>query len=104
MGSQARQARMCRSEQTKDSEEGQEVEEKLRRTTRFMQEVKKIGASIKKEDHLLVKGRVMQIIAELEDIKDILVDSVRDKLSPRQLSVLDSDWEELDTDPSVQFF
>ena len=30
------------------------------------------------------------------------MDSVKDKLSPRQLSVLDQ--EELDTDPSVQFF
>ena len=95
---------MCRSEQNKDGEEGQEVEEKLGRTTRYMQEVKKISASMKKEDLLLVKRRVMQIIAELEDIRDILMDSVKDKLSPRQLSVLDINQDELETDPSVQFF
>merc|ERR1712098_74938 len=65
--------------------------------------VKKIGASMKEEDILLVKRRVMQIIAELEDIRDILLDSVKDSLSPRQLSVLDKEEEEL-TDPSVQFF
>ena len=46
---------MFRSEQNNDGEEGQEVEEKLGRTTRYMQEVKKIGASMKKEDLLLVK-------------------------------------------------
>jgi len=95
---------MCRSEQAKDGNEGQEVEEKLGRTTRYMQEIKKIGTSMKNEDLLLVKRRVMQIIAELEDIRDFLVDSVKDKLSPRQLSVLDDDQEELDKDPSVQFF
>ena len=95
---------MCRSEQNKDGEGGQEVEEKLGRTTRYMQEVKKIGESMKKEDFLLVKRRVMQIIAELEDIRDILMDSVKDNLSPRQLSVLEIDQEELDKDPSVQFF
>ena len=95
---------MCRSEQNKDGEEGQEVGEKLGRTTRYMQEVKKISASMKKEDLLLVKRRVIQIIAELEDIRDILMDSVKDKLSPRQLSVLDIDQDQLDKDPSVQFF
>merc|ERR1712002_625605 len=68
-----------------------------------MEEVKKIGASMKEEDILLVKRRVMQIIAELEDIRDILLESVKDSLSPRQLSVLDKEEEEL-TDPSVQFF
>ena len=95
---------MCNGEQNNNGDEGQGVEEKLGRTTRYMREVKKIGASMKNEDILLVKRRVMQIIAELEDIRDILMDSVRDKLSPRQLSVLDIDQEEVDTDPSVQFF
>ena len=93
---------MFRNEQNKDGEEGQEVEEKLGWTTRYMQEVKKIGSSMNTEELSLVKRRVMQIIAELEDIRDILMASVKDKLSPRQLSVLDQ--EELDTDPSVQFF
>ena len=95
---------MCNGEQNNLGDEGQGVEEKLGRTTRYMREVKNISASMKKEDILLVKRRVMQIIAELEDIRDILMDSVRDKLSPRQLSILDIDQEEVDTDPSVQFF
>ena len=77
---------MCRSENIRDGDEGQKLEERLGRTTRFMQEVKKIGVTLKKEDIELVKRRMMQILAELQDIKDILLDSVKDKLSLRQLS------------------
>ena len=95
---------MCRSEQNKDDDEGQKVEEKLGRTTRYMHEVKEIGVSMKEEDLRLVKRRLVQIVAELQDIRDTLMDSVKDKLSPRQMSVLDIDQEELETDPSVQFF
>ena len=95
---------MCRSENIRDGDEGQKLEERLGRTTRFMQEVKKIGVTLKKEDIELVKRRMMQILAELQDIKDILLDSVKDKLSPRQLSVLDINQEELETDPSLEYF
>jgi hypothetical protein len=95
---------MCRSEQNKDDDEGQKVEEKLGRTTRYMHEVKEIGVSMKEEDLRLVKRRLVQIVAELQDIRDTLMDIVKDKLSPRQMSVLDIDQEELETDPSVQFF
>merc|ERR1712168_1229392 len=69
-----------------------------------MQEVRNIGSSMKKEEILLGKRRVMQIIAELEDIRDILVDCVKDSLSPRHLAVLDYEEEDSETDPSVQFF
>merc|ERR1712126_713529 len=62
------------------------------------------GRSQYEGDILLVKRRVMQIIAELEDIRDILIDSVKDSLSPRQLSVLDCEEASSETDPSVQFF
>ena len=41
---------MCRTENIKDGE----LEERLGRTTRFMQEVKKIGVRMKKEDIELV--------------------------------------------------
>jgi len=87
-----------------ENKEVQGLEERLGRTTRYMEEVKRIGTSMKKEDISLVKRRVMQIIAELEDIRDILLDSVKGSLSPRQLSVLDNEEEDLETDPSVQFF
>ena len=95
---------MCRSEESKENAEDQSVEEKLGRTTRYMHEVKELGVSVREEDLRLVKRRVVQIVAELQDIRDTLVDSVKDKLSPRQMSVLDIDQEEVETDPSVQFF
>merc|ERR1719431_1833723 len=92
---------MCKDMENK---EAQGLEEMLGRTTRYMEEVKRIGTSMKKEDISLMKRRVMQIIAELEDIRDVLLDSVKGSLSPRQLSVLDNEEEDLETDPRVQFF
>merc|ERR1719348_1981934 len=50
----------------------------------------------------LIRRRLGQSCAELEDIRDILVDCVRDRLSPRQLAVLEERM--TNTDPSVQFF
>merc|ERR1712013_599091 len=99
-----RQASMQSAQENRNRDNINEVEEKLGRTTRYMQEVRNIGSSMKKEEILLGKRRVMQIIAELEDIRDILVDCVKDSLSPRQLSVLDYKEEDSETDPSVQFF
>jgi len=95
---------MQEDQENRSGHDIKEVEEKLGRTTTYMQEVRKLGSSMKKEEVLLGKRRVMQIIAELEDIRDILVDSVKDSLSPRQLSVLDCEEESSETDPSVQFF
>merc|ERR1712013_927520 len=99
-----RQASMQSAQEDRNRDDIKEVEEKLGRTTRYMQEVRNIGSSMKKEEILLGKRRVMHIIAELEDIRDILVDCVKDSLSPRQLSVLDYEEEDSETDPSVQFF
>jgi len=99
-----KQAIMQEDQENRSGHDIKEVEEKLGRTTTYMQEVRKLGSSMKKEEVLLGKRRVMQIIAELEDIRDILVDSVKDSLSPRQLSVLDCEEESSETDPSVQFF
>merc|ERR1711942_200283 len=95
---------MQNTQENRNRDDINEVEEKLGRTTRYMQEVRNIGSSMKKEEILLGKRRVMQIIAELEDIRDILVDCVKDSLSPRQLSVLDYEEEDSEADPSVQLF
>jgi len=84
------------------------VEEKLGRTTGWMhqvQELEKENVNVKMmrgETVNLIRRRIGQSCAELEDIRDILVDSVREKLSPRQLAVLEEG--ESNSDPSVQFF
>jgi len=82
------------------------VEEKLGRTTRWLHEVKQLeqdADQMRREESVsLLRRRLGQSCAELQDIRDILVESVRTKLSPRQLEVLETEAET--ADPSVQFF
>merc|ERR1712244_179420 len=69
--------------------------------------VRDIGNTSKEEELILVKRRLLQIVTELEDIKEDLVYLVRDQLSPRQLALLletNDEDQAVDTDPSVQFF
>jgi hypothetical protein len=89
---------MCRADQ-ETKREG--VEDKLGRATTMLREIKELRDTIREEDHPLVLRRVGQVVAELADIRDMLVAMVRSRLSPRQLSVLE---EEVVEDPSVQFF
>merc|ERR1711970_220089 len=96
------QTNMCKAENNKEEELS--VEEKLGLATRYLHQVKELGVSTREETLRLVKRRVVQIIAVLQDMRDILVESVRDKLSPRQVSVIDTEQEEVETDPSIQFF
>merc|ERR1712215_421298 len=93
---------MCKPENNKENEKS--VEEKLGLATRYMHQVKELGASTRKEDLRLVKRRVVQIIAEIQDMRDMLMESVKDRLSPRQVSVINTEEEEVETDPSFQFF
>merc|ERR1719410_3369768 len=97
---------MCQTEKNIKHRE-QEVEEKLGRTTKYMEHVRDIGNTSKEEELILVKRRLLQIVTELEDIKEDLVYLVRDQLSPRQLALLletNDEDQAVDTDPSVQFF
>merc|ERR1711915_288829 len=61
-----------------------------------------IGNNMNDKNISLVRRRVLQITAELEDIREALLDSVRNQLSPRQLSVLDIDDQTVD--PSTEYF
>jgi len=83
------------------------VEEKLGRTTGWMhqvQELEKENMKVMRGETLnLIRRRIGQSCAELGDIRDILVESVREKLSARQLAVLEEGGE-TNSDPSVQFF
>merc|ERR1711915_416589 len=69
-----------------------------------MEELRTIGNNMNDKNIPLVRRRVLQITAELEDIREALLDSVRNQLSPRQLSVLDIDDQTVDTDPSTEYF
>jgi len=97
---------MCKSEEKREKEGLEGVEEKLGRTTRWLHEVKQLEQDadqmLREESVSLLRRRLGQSCAELQDIRDILVESVRTKLSPRQLEVLETEAET--ADPSVQFF
>ena len=97
---------MCKSEIEKKLDGQNTVEDKLGRVTRLMRQVRDVGGSCRHEDVNLIQRRMIQIITELEDIKDDLENLVTNKLSPRQMEFLketDGDNGE-DNDPSVQFF
>ena len=100
---------MCKTDLNLEYKGEEAVEDKLGRVTRYMEHIRDIGTTSKKEELNLIKRRIVQIVSELEDIKEDLVNLVRDQLSPRQLTVLlePSSEDEVDpaeTDPSIQFF
>ena len=97
---------MCQGEKDNKQRDQEEVEEKLGRTTRYMEQVRDIGTTNKESELSLVKRRLLKIVSELEDIREDLVYLVRDQLSPRQLDLLleTNDDETVDADPSIQFF
>merc|ERR1711994_1086189 len=93
-----RGGKMCKTDLNLEYKEEESVED-----------IRDIGTTSKKEELNLIKRRIVQIVSELEDIKEDLVNLVRDQLSPRQLTVLlePSSEDEVDpaeTDPSIQFF
>ena len=76
---------MCKAEvKSKQLDEEQmTVEDKLGRVTRLMRQVRDVGGSCRNEDINLMQRRMIQIITELEDIKDDLENLVTNKLSQR---------------------
>ena len=98
---------MCKSEmKCKSYEEETSVEDKIGRLTRLMRHVRDMGDNPKKEDRILRERRMIQIMTELEDIKDDLITLVTGKVTPRQIQFLKDteSCEDADIDPSVQFF
>merc|ERR1712244_120566 len=97
---------MCKSEEKHEKEGLETVEEKLGRTTLWLHEVKQLEKDVyqmgRDESVILIRRRLGQSCAELQDIRDILGESVGTNLSHRQLAVLETETET--ADPSVQFF
>ena len=99
--------RMCKTEgKTSCEVEDVAVEDKIGRVTRHMREVREMADTHRAEEVSLRGRRMVQIITELEDIRDDLVKMVTGKLSARQMEFLEAteSEEESDLDPSVQFF
>lgn len=90
------------------------IEDKLGRATNFLHDIKSLGLSPGSPSEVsLFQRRVGQVIAELEDVRDLLTASARSVLSDRQLQVLEPQQEEEEegvehsaqsrVDPSIQF-
>ena len=99
---------MCKSEiKCKSYDDEISVEDKIGRVTRLMRQIRDMGDHPKQEERVLRERRMIQIMTELEDIKDDLINLVTGKVTPRQIQFLkDTESTEDNTaiDPSVQFF
>lgn len=100
---------MCKSEKKcKNYVDEISVEDKIGRLTRLMRQIRDMGDHPKQEERVLRERRMIQIMTELEDIKDDLINLVTGKVTPRQIQFLLKDTESFEDDamidPSVQFF
>ena len=98
--------KMCKSETQVKMDQQLSVEDKLGQVTKMMRQVRDLGTSHKTEDISVAQRRMLQILAEIEDIRDDLINLVSRKISHKQLEFLkDTNQGDIDvSDPSVQFF
>ena len=70
------------------------LEEKVGRLTSCLHDIKGLGVKISVEQRGVLRQLVGQAAAELEDVKEFLICSVSDQLSPRQVAVIQGEEEE----------
>ena len=99
---------MCKSEiQCKSYNDEISVEDKIGRVTRLMRQIRDMGDHPKQEERVLRERRMIQIMTELEDIKDDLFNLVTGKVTLSQIQFLkdtEGTQDNAAIDPSVQFF
>merc|ERR1711970_678373 len=90
---------MSRVEQgDKEKRSMESLEEKLGRLTGYLHDIKALGTMITVEQRGNLRRLVSQAAAELEEVKEILIESVSDQLSPRQVAVIEGEEEEIRED------
>ena len=67
------------------------LEDKISKLSNILHDIKALGVNITISQRQEVRLVVKEASEELEDIKDCLLDTVMDQLSPRQVSVLIGD-------------
>ena len=67
------------------------LEEKIGRLTSCLHDIKGLGVKISVEQRGVLRRLVGQAAAELDDVKEFLISSVSDQLSPRQVAVIDGE-------------
>ena len=90
---------MSRVEQgDKEKRSMESLEEMLGRLTDYLHDIKALGTMITVEQRGNLRRLVSQAAAELEEVKEILIESVSDQLSPRQVAVIEGEEEEIRED------
>merc|ERR1719367_530381 len=83
---------MSKAEQgDKERSSMESLEEKLGRLTSCLHYIKAMGRRITVEQRGNLRRLVSQATAELEEVKEFLINSVSDQLSPRQVAVIDGE-------------
>ena len=70
------------------------IEEKLGRLTNCLHDIKGLGTSITIEQRGALRRLVSEALEELDDVKEFIIRSVDNQLSPRQVEVLESEEKE----------
>merc|ERR1719347_2388596 len=87
---------MSRIEQgDKEKSSMETLEERLGRLTDCLHDIKARGNIITVEQRGNLRRLVSQAAAELEEVKEFLIESVSDQLSPRQVAVIEGEDEEV---------
>ena len=64
------------------------LEDKISKLSNILHDIKALGVKITIAQRQELRSKVKEASEELEDVKDCLLDTVMDQLSPRQVSVL----------------
>merc|ERR1711992_44505 len=64
------------------------LEDKISKLSNILHDIKALGVKITITQRQELRSKVKEASDELEDVKDCLLDTVMDQLSPRQVSVL----------------
>lgn len=82
----------------------QHVEQVLTRLNKCLTELKEIGNDTNEKTLALVKRRSLQVTTDIGDLRDSLEDAVAERMSERQIEVVDMRNTTNIFDPSIQFF
>ena len=80
------------------------VQEKHKKVKDCLDQLRVNGAHISDEEKVEVKITIEDLKSELQEMKEIIINTARPYLSPKQLSLLEPIEEPLSSDPSIQYF
>ena len=80
------------------------VQEKYEKVKDCLDLLRVTGAPVSDEGKVEVRIKIEDLKSELQEMKEIIINTARPYLSPKQLSLLEPIEEPLSSDPSIQYF